>query len=260
MRACLVLLTAALLALAPGALRADLVAYYAADGSTTDGSGFGNHGTLHNGAGYSSGHQGQGFTFDGVNDYVTAPDSASLDMSTQLTLSLWVRPESGGASGGHTGLVWKGNDIDSSSNQSYALLYTNRVFFRVGGSPGTFAQLDSGSVLPLGEYSHIAATFDGSTMRTYVNGELTNSRTYNVASIRNTDYPLFIGSTSDGAAPSTSTSNNRHFHGSLDEIRIYDTALDATQVAALVSVPEPGSLLCFSLITGGFLARRRRQR
>ena len=62
--------------------------------SATDSSGNNNTATLVNGVARTTGNYGGGLTFDGVNDYLTIPNSPSLNISgTGLTLSMWINPQ-----------------------------------------------------------------------------------------------------------------------------------------------------------------------
>ena len=73
-----------------------LVAAYSFDAGTgttlADSSGLANTGTI-SGATWAAGKNGGALTFDGVNDSVTVPDTASLDLSTGMTIEAWVRPD-----------------------------------------------------------------------------------------------------------------------------------------------------------------------
>ncbi len=60
--------------------------------TVTDGSGRGNNGTIAGATRTTSGRFGSALTFDGINDWVTVADSASLDLSTRATLEAWVNP------------------------------------------------------------------------------------------------------------------------------------------------------------------------
>src|SRR5206468_9777237 len=75
-----------------------LIAYWKFDeGSGTtvaDSSGNGNTGTLVNGPVWTAGQVGNALFFDGIDDNITVPDSASLDLSSSFTLSAWVNPAS----------------------------------------------------------------------------------------------------------------------------------------------------------------------
>ena len=67
------------------------VASFKAEGNAADFHG-NNEGTMTNGATFSSGIAGQGFSLDGMNDYIRIPDAAALDFSTNLTIGAWINP------------------------------------------------------------------------------------------------------------------------------------------------------------------------
>jgi hypothetical protein len=70
---------------------------------------------------------------------------------------------------------------------------------------------------------HVAATYDGSTIRLYINGQLEGSKNASFQ-IGTNDLPLSIGS-SDGGY--------RGMKGAIDDVRIYAKALSAQEIAAL---------------------------
>ena len=96
-------------------LNEDLVDYYKLDDNTgttaADSSGNSNTGTLTNGPSWDTGKFSSGVSFDGSDDYVTAADSDSLDLSSDLSVSLWFSPtESFNANAGYVqGLLDKGS-------------------------------------------------------------------------------------------------------------------------------------------------------
>jgi hypothetical protein len=75
-----------------------LVAAYSfnegSNNTVNDASGKGNHGTISGATRTNSGRYGKALTFDGVNDWVTVPDSASLDLTNGMTLEARVYPTS----------------------------------------------------------------------------------------------------------------------------------------------------------------------
>ena len=73
-------------------------------------------------------------------------------------------------------------------------------------------------------WMHVAATYDGSTIRLYVNGMQESSLAANIAIVTN-NLPLSIGAQSDAT---------RFFQGALDQARVYDRALSAQEIAGLV--------------------------
>ena len=84
-------------AAAPAAVNGLVGAYSFDAGSGTsaaDSSGSANTGTL-SGATWAAGKNGNALSFDGVNDWVTIADSASLDLTSGMTLEAWVKPQGG---------------------------------------------------------------------------------------------------------------------------------------------------------------------
>src|SRR5262249_18723597 len=61
-----------------------------ADGTAVDQAG-GANGTLENGAGFTSGIEGQAFNFDGVNDDVKIANASGLNIGTAFTIDVWIR-------------------------------------------------------------------------------------------------------------------------------------------------------------------------
>src|SRR5262245_18641157 len=84
--------------------QADLVAHWKFDessGSTpADATSNRNDGKLTNGPTWASGYIGGALSFDGVNDYVEVPNSASLGITTDITLAAWVKRAALGDYGG----------------------------------------------------------------------------------------------------------------------------------------------------------------
>ena len=83
------------------------------------------------------------------------------------------------------------------------------------------------STLPTGTWSHIAATYDGSAVKVYINGTLASSN--NVSGpITTSGLPLRIGGNSVWS---------EWFSGQIDDVRIYDRALDASELASDMATP-----------------------
>jgi hypothetical protein len=91
---------------------AGLVAAYAFDegagASVADGSGNGNVGMV-TGATWTRGRYGSALRFDGADDLVRVPPSASLDVGSELTLSAWIRPAA--SQGGWRTIIYRERDV-----------------------------------------------------------------------------------------------------------------------------------------------------
>jgi hypothetical protein len=194
--------------------------------AVTDGSGRGNNGTIAGATRTTAGRFGSALTFDGVNDWVTVPDSASLDLSGRATLEAWVFPTAlGGA--------WRTVVIKEQPGQLVYALYANNDLARPSGHLFTTGDLySSGSAqLPANAWSHLAMTWDGTTQRLYVNGSQVASRA--------------VGGTLPNSAGALRFGGNsvwsEWFAGRLDEIRVYDRTLTQAELQADMTRPVTGS-------------------
>ncbi len=140
----------------------------ASGAAVTDSSGTGNNGTLTNAVRTTAGKFGSALTFNGSNAWVTVPDAPSLDLTNSMTLEAWVKPVT--LSGAWRTVIMK----EQSGNLVYDL-YASRTGspaaplseVYASGSPQA-AQATAG--LALNTWAHLAATYDGSIVRLYVNG------------------------------------------------------------------------------------------
>src|SRR5438034_399280 len=165
-----------------------LVAAYSFDeasGTTAkDSSGNGNAGTISN-ATWTTGKNGGALSFNGTTSLVTVADSPSLDLTNGMTLEAWVDPQTSQAgsasllakirSGG--GFPYGLDDVDGNVD---AYVYTS-------AHNGT-----SSAAIPLGSWTHLAATYNGSKLSFYVNGTLAASKSM-TGSIAGSADPLEIG-------------------------------------------------------------------
>jgi len=215
---------------AGSAQAAGLVAAYgfeeAAGATTADASGKGHTGTL-SGASRTTGHSGNGLSFDGVNDWVNVPHAADLSLTAGGTVEAWVQPT---AAGGWRTAVLKEKPGDLAYSL-YANDDQNRAsaFLRIGS---TYPEARTSSALPLNAWTHLAMTWDGSTMRMFVNGGQAGSSTASGAITTSTG-PLRFGGNGVWA---------EWFKGKLDDIRIYDRALSAAEIQTDLNTPvgDPG--------------------
>jgi len=207
---------------------AGLVAAYSFDEGTgataTDASGSGNTGTTSGATWTTAGRFGQALSFDGVNDWVTVADSNSLDLTTGMTLEAWVNPAA--MSSWRTALV---KERSGSGDLAYGLYAHNNdpnpaVTINVAGayyeSPGT-------SQVPLNTWTHLAATYDGATLRLFVNAQQVSSQAVTGAMVNSTS-PLRIGGNAVWG---------EYFQGRIDEVRLYNRALTSTEIQTDMNAP-----------------------
>ena len=205
-----------------------LVAAYSFDegsGSTVaDSSGNGNTGTISGATWTAAGKYGSALSFNGTSARITVPNSASLQLSSGMTLEAWVDPAS--VSSGWRDVIYKGND------NYYLMGTTDHSGVPAGG--GTFAGANANAfaaaTLATNSWSYLAATYDGATLRLYVNGTLAASQATSGAITSSTN-PLTIGSDPIWG---------QYFNGLIDQVRIYNTALSASQIQTDMTTPISG--------------------
>jgi hypothetical protein len=220
--------TAAISVTVSNAVSTGLVAAYAFNEGTgttaLDSSGTGNGGILSNAAWTTAGVFGSALSFNGSNAWVSIADAASLDLTTAMTLEAWVRPSA--ITSDWRTIVLK----ERPSGFAYALYATDGAsrppagYVSINGSdvaavaPGTLA---------LNTWTHVAMTYDGATLRLYVNGQLASSR-------------ATTGSAAVSASPLRIGGNavwGEWFSGVIDEVRIYNRALSQGEIQTDMNTP-----------------------
>jgi Concanavalin A-like lectin/glucanases superfamily len=194
--------------------------------SAGDLSGNGNAGSLLGGAAWSSaGRFGRALALNGsTGSSVRVADDASLELTTAMTLEAWVRP--GSLSGWSCVILKERPEISHLSYELSANTSDDKPssFIWVGSSErGAYGA----GRLPLGTWSHLASTYDGKTLRVYVNGDLASSAAVPGA-IAASRGDLRIGGNSLWG---------EWFNGLIDEVRIYDQPLSAAAIQADMERP-----------------------
>ncbi len=209
-----------------------------AESPVADQSGCENHGTLHNARHVEKGCVGGACHLDGRGDYVNIANSETLEIRETLTIAVWVKLDSfapGGYGNEEGHIVKKGNPLWW--NPAYGLGYrkgSRRAKFVIGHPtrPTTRggADLYSDTLLRAGRWHHLAGTYDGKTARLYIDGRLDVEKKY-TGKIRTDRAPVMLGGGRLGST--TGFSNHFAITGTVDELRIYDRALEPEEVAAL---------------------------
>ena len=196
-----------------------------------DASGQNNNGVA-SGTAWTTGKFGNALVFNGTSAQVTIPDAPSLRLTTAMTLEAWIFPTS-------TPIGWRAI-VDKNVDGYYLMASTDQ-----GNVPGVGGNWTNGnrnvfgpSVIPVNAWTHLATTFDGSTIRLFVNGVQVAS-VAQTAPLSPTTATLQIGA---DAYPT------EYFAGLIDEVRIYNRALNvaeiqvdmATSVASVTPPPPVG--------------------
>lgn len=217
---------------------AGLVAAYAFDegGGTfvNDVSGRGHIGAVTGASWMAAGRYGGALSFDGIDDWVTVDDAPDLDLTTGMTLEAWVYPTAlGGGS-------WRNVLIKERAGGEIYNLYANAntdsptVFVVAAAQPNSPIDLRGTTTLPLNTWSHLAATYDGTALRIYLNGIPFASRSVVGGPLLTSTGVLRIGGNAVWG---------EYFQGRIDDVRVYNRVLNQDEIqfdlATPIAVAQP---------------------
>ena len=191
--------------------------------STGDATGKSHTGSVSGATWITAGMYGKALSFDGVNDWVTVADANDLDLTNGMTLEAWVRPA---ALTGWKTVVMKEGTTTTLAYSLYANHSNPRPAITVRISNVDRSAVGT-SAVPLNTWTHLAATYDGATLRLYVNGVLAGSRGQ-TGNILTSSRALRIGGNAVWG---------EYFKGVIDDVRIYNRALSATEIQADMKTP-----------------------
>jgi hypothetical protein len=165
---------------------------------------------------------GNALQFDGVNDYVDMGNSATFNVGNAVTYEAWINPDTT-----FTGFIiakWVAfaEDIQLGFSGNKIFFYLHNVF---GG-----IQLYSSPLVPLHQYTHIAATYDASAgiAKIYINGVFDTSKSVG-STVSNSTGNLYFGFNpvrGDFIAP---------FKGIIDEVRIWNIARTESEIQSTMN-------------------------
>ena len=213
----------------PGAVLPNtlLASYSFSEGSgttTVDTSGHSHTLTL-NSATWATGHNGGGITNTTTSEGAVAVFAAP---SAAITMMAWIKPLALPAGGTYLAM----GCIDNGGNTDVAI-FTERGDFGTANVlqcdlriAGTLRAI-YGPALTVGSWTHIAITFDGTTIALYLNGSFYTSSSFSGT----------LGTGDRLAIAGSDPVNTYASQVTVDDARVFSTALTATQVSAAMSMP-----------------------
>jgi YVTN family beta-propeller protein len=189
------------------------VSWWRGEADTTDSIG-NNDGTWQGTPAYGTGVFGNAFVFNSVDNQVNIPDSPSLnfDPTSPMSLSFWFKRADNSTT---ANLIGKRSGCGAGEiHYQVAIDPTNKLHFNSGGQVVSF-----NTIPPVGTWNHAAVSFDGSTARLYLNGELVNTAAITLGGA--TSAPLEIGKSGSCTG----------FNGEIDDVKIYNRPLSDAEIA-----------------------------
>ncbi len=186
------------------------------------------------------------YRFDGVNDFINVPANESLRLTEgTYSQSVWIKPTS--YDNNYRGVI--GYQLGTSVGTRYPFIYVRNDEITVGFGTGgnTWKGVVADRSITINAWNHVAVSFDGTTMTLYVNGEVVGANSNFGGSKPPTNFAqLTIGRI------------NNQFIGQIDEVRMYDRAINGAEVRSLIAgatLPPPNVVGFFttSVVTGGLV-------
>ncbi|WP_449065406.1 LamG-like jellyroll fold domain-containing protein [Planomonospora algeriensis] len=225
----------------PAPVEGLVAAYGMNEGSGTtvaDASGKDNAGTIRDATWVSDGRYGNALSFGGSSSWVEITHNSSLTLTDGMTLSAWVKPDDVDS--------WRTVAMkDHANGSAYGLYASNRSApsgWMLNSDASSHNTVNGSEALPVGEWSHVAVTRDGTTARLYVNGEEVGQTSVG-GTLSDDGGALHIGG---------NTKWGEYFSGLIDEVRVYDRAQTTAQIQTDMTTPRgrhAGSRPCADALT-----------
>jgi len=207
-----------------GGITGGLVGYWNFDDCTAkDSSGLGNDGNLINSPKCISRGLGKALDFDGKSNYVEVPDSQSVRVeNNQITVEMWIKKANIAQSVGN--LATKGDVYGDITYGFYVPSETagnNEIDSKFEFyNPKQFVSF---GIINNTEWHHLAATYDGNTLKAYIDGNLFSTKATGGAIMSTNNWPLLIGGYKKNLIFDV-------FNGTIDEVKIFNRALSDYEI------------------------------
>lgn len=198
----------------------------------TDSSGYNNNATALGGVSSTTGKICTAGLFDGSSGYVQIPHNAVLNGSSALTYSAWINPTTW--SGGIRQIIAKSVHGGGSGRAQMGIFSEGGVL--KGRAETAGGQREISMALPsTGSWHHVALVFNGNTLTLYVDGS-SNSTAFVSTTLNSTTDELDISKRVG--------SSQYFFDGAIDEVRVFNRALQTEEITGYNANPDPLNRTC----------------
>ena len=172
-----------------------------------------------------AGKRNYALSFDGTNDYVTRASDSDFDMSSTMSFGGWFKT----SSTARQAIISRYGGEGTVTNAWYSLevaITTGYINLRFrDDTDSTIQDLAGTTNLADGNWHHAMAVRNGTTINVYIDGVQVNTTTLTETGAYTFDDPFIVGM--------VGIANTASFAGQIDDVRVYNYALTATQVKML---------------------------
>jgi Concanavalin A-like lectin/glucanases superfamily len=221
-----------MISVASASLSDGLVAYYPFNGNANDASGNGNNGTVYGAIQTNDrlGNPNSAYSFNGASDYIDIGSSGLFNFTSGMTFAVWINPAALPVKRSFIIDKW----VNSVEDKHLYFLPDSRLefylhnCFNVGGD-FNLQGVSSVNPIALNQWTFIVATYDGTSINLYLNGNLNASETVSQNCVSNSTGSMYFGFNPDRAW----TQEGVAFDGMIDDVRIYNRALSESEIQSL---------------------------
>ena len=168
--------------------------------------------------------RGNVLSLDGKNAYVDIGNDPVFNITDEITVAFWMKAERQQS--------YQATMLSKGDRTWRMAMFHNEYYLEFGRNYGSSTRYIAGQTdVKDGQWHHIAAVYDGSSMYLYVDGRLDVSNTL-TRKTGTSDAPVWIGGNCDYDL-------DRCFHGLLDDVRVYRYALSEAEVSAIHAGERP---------------------
>jgi hypothetical protein len=224
-----------------------LVAYYTFNGNANDNSGNGNNGTAFNGVSYVSSPLGSAASFNGNSQYISLPNA--ITVNEDLSVTFWINTSDFNPNGFPFGEFLISRDISGYAFDWNICLGQGRKIDFITDADELMPTHDMDS----NTWVQVACVADSvnQAKMIFVNGQAAASVSWQPNAFANNGVPVFLG------ASTVDTGSHAFFTGGMTDVRIYNRALSASEVATLYAVESgfcsPHAAEATAIVTNGFV-------
>lgn len=166
-------------------------------------------------------HAQTALDFDGGDDVVDIGTALSTELAgeTNLTVEAWVNPSS---TNGFAVVIGNYNNPTQTSEMQFLIRRDDDQFnFFISDGTSFHNVLSGAGTVTVGEWQHVAGTWDGSELKIYIDGTEMNANTNAPGPLQSTGNSVGIGN----------NGMNESFQGQIDNVRIWNTTRSATNIS-----------------------------